>query len=74
MALQALEGLSDREAISALRRDIAWKVACAVPPPPNDPCGCNREPHAAVDKGGRMYHSTDRRACVRGRPAGSSLA
>jgi hypothetical protein len=31
MVLQALEGLSDREAISALRRDIAWKVACGVP-------------------------------------------
>ena len=30
MALQALEGLSDREAISALRRDIAWKVACGL--------------------------------------------
>jgi Transposase DDE domain/Transposase domain (DUF772) len=28
--LQALEGLSDREAISALRRDIAWKVACGL--------------------------------------------
>jgi hypothetical protein len=27
MVLQALEGLSDREAIGALRRDIAWKVA-----------------------------------------------
>ncbi len=27
MVLQALEGLSDREAVSALRRDIAWKVA-----------------------------------------------
>jgi hypothetical protein len=27
MVLQALEGLSDREAASALRRDIAWKVA-----------------------------------------------
>jgi Transposase domain (DUF772) len=27
MVLQALEGLSDREASSALRRDIAWKVA-----------------------------------------------
>jgi len=26
MVLQALEGLSDREAISALRRDIAWKA------------------------------------------------
>jgi Transposase domain (DUF772) len=25
--LQALEGLSDREAVSALRCDIAWKVA-----------------------------------------------
>jgi hypothetical protein len=30
MVLQALEGLSDREAVSALRRDIAWKVACGV--------------------------------------------
>jgi hypothetical protein len=30
MALQALEGLSDREASSALRRDIAWKVACGL--------------------------------------------
>jgi Transposase domain (DUF772) len=30
MVLQALEGLSDREAISALRRDIAWKVACGL--------------------------------------------
>src|SRR5215204_1512488 len=32
MVLQALEGLSDREAISALRRDIAWgrsPVGCA---------------------------------------------
>jgi Transposase domain (DUF772) len=28
--LQALEGLSDREAVSALRRDIAWKVACGL--------------------------------------------
>jgi Transposase domain (DUF772) len=28
MVLQALEGLSDREAVSALRRDIAWKIAC----------------------------------------------
>jgi Transposase domain (DUF772)/Transposase DDE domain len=27
MVLQALEGLSDRQAVSALRRDIAWKVA-----------------------------------------------
>jgi hypothetical protein len=27
MVLQALEGLSDREAVRALRRDIAWKVA-----------------------------------------------
>jgi hypothetical protein len=26
MVLQALEGLSDREAISTLRRHIAWKV------------------------------------------------
>jgi hypothetical protein len=30
MVLQALEGLSDREEISALRRDIAWKVACGL--------------------------------------------
>jgi hypothetical protein len=30
MVLQALEGLSDREAISALRRDLAWKVACGL--------------------------------------------
>jgi hypothetical protein len=30
MVLQALEGLSDREAISALWRDIAWKVACGL--------------------------------------------
>jgi Transposase domain (DUF772) len=30
MVLQALEGSSDREAISALRRDIAWKVACGL--------------------------------------------
>jgi IS5 family transposase len=30
LVLQALEGLSDREALSALRRDIAWKVACGL--------------------------------------------
>src|SRR5215207_9656064 len=30
MVLQALEGLSDREAVSALRRDIDWKVACGL--------------------------------------------
>ena len=30
LVLQALEGLSDREAASALRRDIAWKVACGL--------------------------------------------
>jgi len=30
LVLPALEGLSDREAISALRRDIAWKVACGL--------------------------------------------
>jgi hypothetical protein len=30
MVLQALEGLSDREAISALWRDIVWKVACGL--------------------------------------------
>jgi hypothetical protein len=28
MVLQALEGLSDREAASQLRQSIAWKVAC----------------------------------------------
>ncbi len=32
LVLQALEGLSDREAVSALRRDIAWKVACGLRP------------------------------------------
>jgi Transposase domain (DUF772) len=30
MVLQAVEGLSDREVISALRCDIAWKVACEL--------------------------------------------
>ena len=30
LVLQALEGLSDRGAVSALRRDIAWKVACGL--------------------------------------------
>ena len=30
MVLKALASLSDREAISALRRDIAWKVACGL--------------------------------------------
>jgi len=30
MVLQALEGLSDRDAVQALRRDIAWKVACGL--------------------------------------------
>lgn len=30
MVLQALEGLSDRDAIQALRRDIAWKVAAGL--------------------------------------------
>jgi hypothetical protein len=30
MVLQAPEGLSDREAISALRRDIVWEVACGL--------------------------------------------
>ncbi len=30
LVLQALEGLSDREAVSALRRDLAWKVACGL--------------------------------------------
>lgn len=30
MVLQALEGLSDRDAMQALRRDIAWKVAAGL--------------------------------------------
>jgi hypothetical protein len=30
MVLQALEGLSDREACRALERDIAWKAACGL--------------------------------------------
>jgi IS5 family transposase len=30
MVLQALEGLSDRDAAQALRRDIAWKVAAGL--------------------------------------------
>jgi hypothetical protein len=30
MVLQALEGLSDRETVSALQRPIAWKVACGL--------------------------------------------
>jgi len=30
LVLQALEGLSDREAVNALRRDIAWKVGCGL--------------------------------------------
>ena len=30
MVLQALEGLSDRDAVQSLRRDIAWKVAAGL--------------------------------------------
>src|SRR6266508_1068564 len=30
MVLQALEGLSDRDAATALRTNIAWKVACGL--------------------------------------------
>lgn len=30
MVLQALEGLSDREAVAQLRQNIAWKVACGL--------------------------------------------
>jgi IS5 family transposase len=30
MVLQALEGLSDRDALQSLRRDIAWKVAAGL--------------------------------------------
>lgn len=32
MVLQSLEGLSDRDAINQLRTNIAWKVACGLPP------------------------------------------
>lgn len=31
MVLQSLEGLSDREAIEALRANLYWKLACGVP-------------------------------------------
>lgn len=31
MVLQSLEGLSDRDAVDALRTDLKWKVACGVP-------------------------------------------
>ena len=31
MVLQALEGLSDRDAAAQLRTNIAWKVACGLP-------------------------------------------
>jgi hypothetical protein len=31
LVLQALHGLSDREAMSALRTDLRWKVACGLP-------------------------------------------
>ena len=30
MVLQSLEGLSDRDAVEALRTDLRWKVACGV--------------------------------------------
>src|SRR5437870_8123472 len=30
MVLQALEGLSDRDAVRRLRTDISWKVACGL--------------------------------------------
>jgi hypothetical protein len=30
MVLQALEGLSDREAAAQFRQNIAWKVACGL--------------------------------------------
>ncbi|MEN8176688.1 MAG: IS1182 family transposase [Pseudomonadota bacterium] len=30
MVLQSLEGLSDRDAVDALRTDLKWKVACGV--------------------------------------------
>jgi len=31
LVLQALHGLSDREAMAALRTDLRWKVACGLP-------------------------------------------
>ena len=31
MVLQALHGLSDREAVAALRTDLRWKVATGLP-------------------------------------------
>jgi IS5 family transposase len=31
LVLQALHGLSDREAMSAVRTDLRWKVACGLP-------------------------------------------
>ena len=31
LALQALHGLSDREAMAALPTDLRWKVACGLP-------------------------------------------
>lgn len=31
LVLQALNGLSDREAMAALRTDLRWKVACGLP-------------------------------------------
>ena len=31
LVLQALHGLSDREAMRALRTDLQWKVACGLP-------------------------------------------
>ncbi len=31
LVLQALHGLSDREAMTALRADLRWKVACGLP-------------------------------------------
>ena len=30
MVLQSLEGLSDRDAVDALRTDLVWKVGCGV--------------------------------------------
>ena len=31
LVLQALHGLSDREAMAAVRTDLRWKVACGLP-------------------------------------------
>jgi hypothetical protein len=74
MALQALEGLSDREAISALRRDIAWKVACGcgwTTRGSTTPCWCTGELVCGpqIGRGGsltRSARSSRQLGCSRG--------